>query len=459
MTTAGPMLLARTAVHAHPAQVANRVRLRAQMVALRRWPRAGRRLMTGPDPGTAVGWPATFVPIDARTPQRWPTLAELATGRIRLLDLTRDLGDPPDWHQPNAPTLWRHHLHYWDWAYGLVSEPDMRAARAAFSRLWQSWQAAAVYGNGEAWLPYPTATRAWTWCSLYHSLVAGNAFDNDFRSELAAHTGFLRWHLETDIGGNHLLRELKALAGLAVFFSDGRLLNQTLARLTRQLTIQVLADGGHYERAPAYHCHVLADLLDLADLLRTTGRALVPALTAAITRMRRWLGAVVSPAGTVPPLNDGYPVHDALLRELRPEQSPITPLRMLPDSGLAIATTGGWHLLADIGQPGPEELPAHAHAGTLGCLVHVDRAPFLIDTGTSTYEPGRERDYERPTAAHNTVEVDGVSSTEVWGAFRAARRARVHSVTAHAGGGEIVVRAVHDGYRHLPGGPFLQRRW
>ena len=32
--------------------------------------------------------------------------------------------------------------------------------------------------------------------------------------------------------------------------------------LTAQLAMQVLPDGGHYERAPAYHCQVLADLID-----------------------------------------------------------------------------------------------------------------------------------------------------------------------------------------------------
>ena len=45
------------------------------------------------------------------------------------------------------------------------------------------------------------------------------------------------------------------------------------------------------------------------------------------------------------------------------------------------------------------------------------------------------RSYERSTAAHNTVEVDGANSTEVWGAFRAARRARVPSVVARVDGG------------------------
>ena len=92
------------------------------------------------------------------------------------------------------------------------------------------------------------------------------------------------------MGGNHLVKDLKALAGLAVFFADDGLLGQTLDRLSAQLAVQVLPDGGHFERAPAYHCQVLGDLIDVDGLLRAAGRAPGPELTAAIERMRRWLG-------------------------------------------------------------------------------------------------------------------------------------------------------------------------
>jgi hypothetical protein len=57
------------------------------------------------------------------------------------------------------------------------------------------------------------------------------------------------------------------------------------------------------------------------------------------------------------------------------------------------------------------------------------------------------------------VEVDHCDSTEVWGAFRAGRRARVRAVSAHADAGEVTVEAAHDGYRHLPGRATHHRRW
>ena len=48
---------------------------------------------------------------------------------------------------------------------------------------------------------------------------------------------------------------------------------------------------------------------------------------------------------------------------------------------------------------------------------------MLVNTGISQYGEGKERNRQRSTAAHNTVEVDGENSSEVWAGFRVARRA------------------------------------
>jgi uncharacterized heparinase superfamily protein len=464
------MRLARTVAQLRPGQVGQRLRLRAQRLALeRRLPLASSWLLSGPEHQSATGWPAGFAPVDARLWRDCPHSAALRAGELTLLGVTRSLAplgadgaaDWPaaDWRMTGAPLLWRFHLYYWDWAWALGSARCAADARGMFAAVWESWHAAVTPGRGPAWHPYPAALRAWTFCGLYRALASGGPIEVPLRAELAAHAGFLRRNLETDVGGNHLIKNLKALVGLAVFFGDDRLLTRALGRLRRQLSVQVLPDGGHYERAPAYHCQVLGDLVDIARLLRAVGRDDQAGLPEKIAAMRRWLGLVLIPGGGVPLLNDGFPVSRELLAELAPAPPPGGPLQVLPDTGLARAAAGGWHLLADIGPPCPRELPAHAHADTLSCLVHVDGVPLLIDTGTSTYAAGAVRDRERSTSAHNTLEVGGRDSTEVWGAFRAGRRARVRDVCARVDRGTVTVEAAHDGYRNLPGRPLHRRRW
>jgi uncharacterized heparinase superfamily protein len=462
--------LSRTVMHLRPGQVRQRVRLRTQRAALEHSvPLVGRWLLSGPDPAAGTGWPQGFTPLDARLWSGGQDGVALRDGEVRLLGLSRRIAaateagiarwTSADWTAGDVPLLWRFHLYYWDWAWALAAEGPGADSPAVFAAIWRSWHSACVPGRGPAWHPYPAALRAWSFCGIYRYLVQCGPVETLFLAELATHVGFLRRNLETDVGGNHLIKNLKALAGLAVFFGDDVLLARTLRRLRRQIGVQVLPDGGHYERAPAYHCQVLGDLIDIAGLLRAAGRPAPAGLPEAIAAMRGWLAAVLTAPGEVPLLNDGFPVSPGLLAAIASAAAPDGALHLLPDTGLARATAGGWHVLADIGPPCPRELPAHAHADTLGCVVHVDGEPLLVDTGTSTYAPGPARDRERSTAAHNTLEVDGCNSTEVWGAFRAGRRARVRGVSASADAGTVTVEAAHDGYRNLPGRPTHRRRW
>jgi uncharacterized heparinase superfamily protein len=462
--------LSRTVIQLRPAQVGQRVRLRAQRMALdHSVPLAGRWLLSGQDPAAGTGWPGGFIPLDARLWRGGQHGIALRVGELHLIGASQVIATDAeegiaswasaDWEAAGAPLLWRFHLYYWDWAWTLAGAQRAPDAQAVFTAIWESWNSAVAPGRGPAWHPYPAALRAWSFCGIYRDLVQGGPIEGAFRGELAAHAGFLRRSLETDVGGNHLIKNLKALAGLAVFFGDDALLTMAISRLRRQIAVQVLPDGGHYERAPAYHCQVLGDLVDIAGLLRAAGQNEPAGLAEAIAAMRRWLGTVLTPKGDVPLLNDGFPVSPELLAGIAPAPTPVGPLHVLPDTGLALAKAGSWHVLADIGPPCPRELPAHAHADTLSCVVHVGAEPLLIDTGTSTYAPGAARDRERSTAAHNTVEVDRRDSTEVWGAFRAGRRARVLGVSAHADADEVAVVAAHDGYRRLPGRPTHHRRW
>jgi uncharacterized heparinase superfamily protein len=462
--------LSRTVLQLRPAQVGQRIRLRAQRMALEHSvPLADRWLLWGQDPTAGTGWPGGFTPLDARLWHGGHDGIALRAGELRLLGAPRVIARAgeagtaswvtADWGAADAPLLWRYHLYYWDWAWALAGvhrDPD---AQALFTAIWKSWHSAVVPGRGPAWHPYPAALRAWSFCGIYRDLVQGGPIEAPFRVELAAHADFLRRSLETDVGGNHLIKNLKALVGLAVFFGDHALLTTAINRLRRQIAVQVLPDGGHYERAPAYHCQVLGDLIDVAGLLRAAQQDEPAGLSEAIESMRRWLGAVLTPQGDVPILNDGFPVSPELLAAIRPGAPVVSPLHVLPATGLSRITVGDWDVLADIGAPCPRELPAHAHADTLSCVVHIGAEPLIIDTGTSTYKAGAARDRERSTAAHNTVEVDRNNSTEVWGAFRAGRRARVFAVSAHVEAGEVTVEAAHDGYRHLPGRPTHHRRW
>jgi uncharacterized heparinase superfamily protein len=450
-------LLLRTVTHLKPSQLAHRVRLRGQRALIARFPvRAGRLLAR--NVGSTVGWPEVS-PIDAAVADGYPSADANAAGEFRFLEETRSLGTPPDWEQREASQLWRYHLHYFEWAWTLAAHPDPEWARKVFADLWMSWQRSTPLGRRDVWHPYTASLRSWVLCGVHRVLVEGGDVESRYVPELAVHAGFVRANLEFDVGGNHLIKNLKALVGLGVFLSDGDLLAFARHHLARQLAIQVLPDGGHFERSPSYHCQVLGDLLDIRDLLRASSAAEVPGLASALKRMRAWLGAMLLPDGDVPLFNDCTLVGTDRIARLGPAAPPQQRVTLLEPSGyVVLRPSERIHLVADVGLPSPPELPAHAHADCLSFELAVDGQRVIVDSGTSTYQ-GERRAYERSTAAHNTVEVDGADQTEVWGTFRAARLARptLEALTEEAG--VVELRASHDGYRRLPGAPRHTRTW
>lgn len=452
------LLLARTVRHLRPAQVAHRVRLRAQ-----------RRLFASYGPAItprwrrsrgATGWPTGFTPLDEHEARGYPDAEANAAGTFSFCNETRRLGNPPDWDQANAEQLWRYHLHYFEWAWAFAAPSDRERGRRLFTDLWRSWRAATAFGRSDAWSPYVASLRAWTFCGLHSSLIANTGHEDDFVADLALHARYVRANVEFDVGGNHLVKNLKALVGLGVFFDDDHLLRFAVRHLYRQVHVQVLDDGGHFERSPSYHCQVLGDLIDVRDLLQAAGRPAGEWLNAAVESMRGWLGAILMPDEGLPLFNDCLPVPSERLRLLEPGSRPLDRLTVLGPSGYVICRPDDrLYLLADVGPPCPAELPAHAHADCLTFELAVDGQRVITDTGTSTYENGDHRAYERSTAAHSTVVVNGADQTEVWGQFRAARRAhpRLHRAEQH--GPAITIAASHDGYRRLRGKAVHTRIW
>ena len=449
-----------TAAQLGTAQLAHRVRLRSQRFVVGHLPvgwEAVLRRQVGPVPG----WPADFLPIDAQLSEGYPSPEDNAAGRFNFLNQERQLGTPPSWAQPDAPQLWRYHLHYFEWAWSLANHPDRTWARAQFARLWSSWKSASPLGRGEAWSTYVVSLRLWVLCGVYDALCEPGG-EGQWRSQLDLHARFLRAQLEHDVGGNHLLKNLKALIGAGVFLGQDDLVETGSRHLRRQLRIQVLADGGHFELSPSYHCQVLGDLIDLHGLLTAANQQqpTTSKLATAIEGMQTWLGAMLMPDGDVPLFNDctlvGQP-RIQLLGPIAPSPSALTVLK--PSGYVIIKPDARIHLVADVGPPCPKELPAHAHADCLSFELAVDGRRILVNSGTSTYEPSARRQFERSTAAHNTIEVDSADQTEVWGTFRAAHLAQARLEVAGADKDGVTVRASHDGYTRLADSPRHTRTW
>lgn len=399
----------------------------------------------------------------------WTESAERApsmTGpaRFEFLNQFGEIRDAESWNDDVRDKLWLYNLHYFD---DLAAE-DWQARETWHRNIVARWMRENPPPFGVGWDPYPTSLRIVNWIKW---AAAGNSPSSAQVHSLAVQARWLAGRVEHHLGANHLLANATALVFAGVYF-DGPEADHWRAAgirlLQRELPEQILSDGGHYERSPMYHALILEHLLDLIN----AGRAWSGALDERVvlnwrwtaSRMFGWLRAMSHPDGQISFFNDaafGIAAHPAALgryaARLRVDV-PAVPVS-LSDSGYVRAERATAVLIADVASVGPDHQPAHAHADTLSFECSLDGHRVFVNTGTSTYEPGARRRFERSTAAHNTLEIEGGDSSEVWSAFRVARRARPREAEIADSDDGVRIRGAHDGYRRLPGKPLHVREW
>lgn len=91
--------------------------------------------------------------------------------------------------------------------------------------------------------------------------------------------------------------------------------------------------------------------------------------------------------------------------------------------------------------------------------MYIHNRIVLCDAGVGNYIPGHLRDYCRSTAAHNTLQINNLNSSEAWGSFRFGRRAEVFGHKHIRNKDEETLQACHNGYAWLSGSPVHKRVW
>ncbi len=370
----------------------------------------------------------------------------------------------PDLSPPDAQ-LWRMHLHYMEYLEPLP--------HTIFGELVRDWIAQSPYAEADAWRDawnsYALSIRTVIWMqqiahragSLGQPLVAA------MHRSLAQQLRFLEGNLETDIGGNHLIKNIAALLWASAFFAGPeteRWRQIGLQHLRTALPRQTLADGMHYERSPSYHCQVLADLLTCRQALGCD--PLDGMLDAALHRMAQATADLVHPDGAVPQFNDAgltmaYAPTICLnayarLFGNRPQQRALFAMR---DAGYYGLHTGGSALFIDCGRIAPDDLPAHGHGDVLSFEWSVAGRRIIVDQGVHEYSAGQKRQAARTAASHSTLCFDGADQADFFGAFRCGQRPDVQIRTWEPGSNRFILEGAHTGFIHLPGHPIHVRRF
>jgi uncharacterized heparinase superfamily protein len=350
-----------------------------------------------------------------------------------------------------------------------------------------------------------SGARVLSWILTYpfYRDVCDDAFLGRMTESLTQHTLFVERHLSVGPFANtHFVGEAATLVVSALFLDcchSKRWLEKGLRSLEVEITKQVRADGSHVEQSIAYHRFFLDHYYLVDALLRANGRSFSVLTLQRMESSTEFLMNLRFPDGSVPAFGDCDDARaiwcgseaprnysslltlGALLfhrgdfksiarrasEELLwlygeaalasfdelPAQAPTHTSWAYPDAGYYVMR-GGWNvgdpvLAFDCGPLGHGP-SGHGHADALSFQLHALNYPFLVDSGTYSYNLDyRWRNIFRSTRAHNSVVIDGLDQSVIkdrmsW-SFMATARCRQWISTEEFD----LVDSEHDGYRRL----------
>lgn len=395
------------------------------------------------------------VMLKARTPflshEAWNRRQRILKGEFTFLNVKKKFYNSIDWRSNELPQLWRFNLHYFNYLCILEEKEKVRICI--------DWIRNNPAGTPDAWHSYSLSLRIVNWCKQFFT-------DQCILKSLYLQAAYLYRNLETYHPGNHLLENARALIFAGLYFrgqgESEKWLRKGLDILSREIPVQVLDDGGYFERSTMYHAIMLEGFLDILNILpddEETGYMIEDA----VKKMSTFLKSMTHPDGGIALFNDST-------LEIAPETEKLLSYAKVltahePERISTFNNTGYYihhgkqlYLVIDGGAVGPDYLPAHSHADIFSYELSINGRKFIVDSGVYEYPAGPMRSFVRSTRAHNTVAVDKKDQAECWDSFRVARRYLPQEVSFNVHECKSYFKGSFRGYASLIGDRIIHTR-
>jgi uncharacterized heparinase superfamily protein len=352
----------------------------------------------------------------------------------------------------NATSMMRAHAHGFTWLRDLRALGTDAARARARALVSEFMDTGTLDPAGTT--PDVIGARLAAWLGHYDFFAA--SADDEFRqrlmSRLVMDARSLSAALPAELLDGRALTALKGLLAASVAMPDhAPHLARALKFLTPEIQRQFFPDGCHIERSPSTHLAALQDLTEIRALLQSAGVEPPPELLVAIEKAASSLRALRHSDGGLALFNGTKEnlgsLIDLVLAQAGRSRGVIA---NLSDSGLYRIAASKALLFMDAGLPAPPGLDQLAHAGALGFEFSVAKERLIVNCGAAPAVAGEWRTALRGTAAHSTLTIADVSSSEIREDGLGRRPAQVNAVRLDAGGAAWI-EANHDGWAKLFG--------
>lgn len=371
-------------------------------------------------------------------------LERLLHNQITFLNHEIDFGETIDWHLPElnrGTRLWKLNLNYHEFlidvAYAFKDSGDSKYLNYIVETInnWLAQNPLGTKGYGkDNWNSYAISLRLVSWCKIYSTV--GNhfsaVFDEKFKKYFWIQAYFLSDNLEYDILGNHFIKNWKCLHWCGKMLNDNNLTHLANSLYSKYIASQFSDRGSHEELSPMYSGIVLEDLIEVF-IISPEDNALGHLIQEVYHNLEQMIFDDQYAFFNDSILNNGVQFRDlesfyAKVNALSRKEIDSSFLDL--DNYLVLRTKDE-HIIVDFAKVILGKQPGHLHCDSLSFEYARKGQKIFTNSGTYEYNAGNRRSYSRSTEAHNTLKYGQFDQSEIWGAFRVAKKAQVGCRVLH----------------------------
>ena len=318
-----------------------------------------------------------------------------------------------------------------------------------------------------AWTGFNCAMRIINWLKILNDISPENIPRDTWsliQQSIYLQHRFNLSNIERHIPGNHVLFQYYSAWLISEIFSGWETIidsKYSLQKLLREIDVEFLDSGLHFELSTHYHLQISLVGLYLIGHLQNLNREIPDGLMSTINKVAAVTGNFVI-GNYYPLIGDGcynffhenydediqnfYHLRDKFLHTKK--MDPITNY----DDQYIVIKNSNFHMIFDVGEIGLKQNPGHGHADLLSIVLGYNKIPIFIDPGTFHYNNKEESLNLKRTSYHNTVAINGKDQAKLWGFFRWAYLPKdIISKYNINDDGTIYAEGEFLGYRHLGG--------
>lgn len=323
------------------------------------------------------------------------------------------------------------------------------AARYMAVKLIENWLNYHDNWSEEEWAADVLGERIAAWIGLYefYAPAATPEFIAGLTASIHRQWKHLVRTVPPTLTGVAGLRAIKGLVYGGLNFPEGdKALGLALDMLKRQLSSEILPDGGTLSRNPSVQLHMLRHLTDLRSAFAAAELELPEFLQTAISAMVPVVKFFRHGDGSLALFHGGIEETPLLIDAVLTQAgSKSRALRRLPDTGYERLTAGRSWLLADCDAPPARTIDKSGHAGLLSFEFGTGRERLIVNCGAMQEATKAWRAACASTAAHSTVTVNDTNACEVMPAGSVLSSAKVGAQRYEQDGLQCL-EMKHDGY-------------